>query len=230
MGILIAIEGTDSSGKQTQSERLYKALTDTGVDARLVSFPAYESDSSALVKMYLAGEFGTDPESVNAYAASTFYAVDRYATYKKDWGDDYDKGTVIVADRYVPSNLIHQASKIDNPDKKSEFISWLCELEYDRLGLPRPDATIFLDMPTETAQKLMAERANKIDNSDKKDIHERNAEYLKKSYENAKGIAKSLSWNVVACADGDGNVRNIDDISNEIRDIVRNIINDKKAL
>ena len=230
MGILIAIEGTDSSGKQTQSERLYESLISQGIKARLVSFPAYESNSSALVKMYLAGEFGTDPKDVNAYAASTFYAVDRYATYRKDWGKDYEDGTVIIADRYVPSNLIHQASKIDNEREKAEFIKWLDELEYEKLSLPRPDATVFLDMPTEMAQKLMAERANKIDNSEKKDIHERNGEYLKKSYNNAKGIAERLLWNVVPCTDTDGNVRSINDISNEILNIVRSVIDDKKTI
>ena len=212
MGILIAIEGTDSSGKQTQSERLSEFLLNSGADARLVSFPAYNCNSSALVKMYLAGEFGTDPESVNAYAASAFYAVDRYATYKMDWGNDYNNGTIIVADRYVPSNLIHQASKIEDDAKKTEFIAWLDELEYDKLGLPRPDATIFLDMPTETAQKLMADRVNKIDNSDKKDIHERNIEYLKKSYNNAKDVAGRLNWNV------------------EILNVVRKVINEKQAI
>lgn len=227
MGILIAIEGTDSSGKQTQSERLYNALCEMGIKARLVSFPAYECDSSALVKMYLAGEFGTDPKDVNAYAASTFYAIDRFATFRKDWGKDYNGGTVIVADRYVPSNIIHQASKIDNDAEKDEFINWLEELEYSNLGLPHPDATIFLDMPTATAQKLMTERANKIDNSDKKDIHERNGEYLKKSYDNAKGIADKLGWNVVPCADKDGNVRDISDISKDILAIAKSKISQK---
>lgn len=227
MGILIAIEGTDSSGKQTQSEKLYAALCEMGIKARLVSFPAYESDSSALVKMYLAGEFGTDPKDVNAYAASTFYAMDRFATFRKDWGEDYNDGTVIIADRYVPSNLIHQASKIDNEAEKDEFICWLSELEYGHLGLPRPDATIFLDMPTETAQKLMAERANKIDNSDKKDIHERNGEYLKKSYDNAKGIADKLGWNVIPCADENGNVRAISDISRDILAIAKSKMSGK---
>ncbi len=224
MGILIAIEGTDSSGKQTQSEMLYKALCEKGIKTRLVSFPAYESDSSALVKMYLAGEFGTNPKDVNAYAASTFYAMDRFATFRKDWGKDYNDGTVIVADRYVPSNLIHQASKIDEQKEKDKFIKWLEELEYVNLELPRPDATIFLDMPTETAQKLMAERANKIDNSDKKDIHERNGEYLKKSYDNAKGIAEKLLWNVIPCADADGNVRTISDIASDILAIADEVI------
>lgn len=228
MGILIAIEGTDSSGKQTQSEKLYKTLMDMGIPSRLVSFPAYDCDSSALVKMYLAGEFGDNPDDVNAYAASTFYAMDRFATFRKDWGKDYDNGTVIIADRYVPSNIIHQASKIDDASEKEKFISWLLELEYRHLGLPCPDATIFLDMPTEMAQKLMTERANKIDNSDKKDIHERNSKYLKKSYNNAKDIANILGWSVISCVDCDGNVRDISDISNDIRELALSLISNNR--
>ncbi len=221
MGILIAIEGTDSSGKQTQSELLYERLCKAGIKAKLISFPAYESDSSALVKMYLAGEFGTDPKDVNAYAASVFYAVDRFATFRKEWGNDYDNGTVIVADRYVPSNLIHQAAKLDQKSEKDAFIKWLNELEYSHFGLPTPDVTLFLDMPTDAARKLMAERANKIDNSDKKDIHERNSEYLKKSYDNAKGIADKLGWSIVPCADTGGKVRSMQEISDNIWNIVK---------
>lgn len=224
MGVLIAIEGTDSSGKQTQSELLYNRLVAEGIKARLVSFPAYESDSSALVKMYLAGEFGTDPNDVNAYTASTFYAMDRFATFRKDWGEDYNNGTVIVADRYVPSNLIHQASKIDDDAEKDKFIEWLNELEYNHYGLPYPNVTVFLDMPSDTAARLMAERANKIDKSDKKDIHERNHEYLKKSYNNAKGIAKKLDWCIVPCTDGTGEVRTIDSISDDIMNIVKTLV------
>ncbi len=224
MGILIAIEGTDSSGKQTQSELLYKKLCDEGINARLVSFPAYESDSSALVKMYLAGDFGNNPKDVDAYAASTFYAVDRFATFRKDWGMDYDNGTVIIADRYVPSNLIHQASKIDAVREKKEFIEWIDELEYNHLGLPRPNVTLFLDMPVDTAQRLMAARANKIDNSDKKDIHERDGEYLKKSYENAKGIADMLGWSIIKCADCEGNVREMSQIHEDILYIAKKAI------
>ncbi len=224
MAVLIAIEGTDSSGKQTQSELLYNRLIAEGIDARLVSFPAYDSDSSALVKMYLAGDFGTEPEDVNAYCASTFYAMDRFATYRKDWGKDYNNGTVIVADRYVPSNLIHQASKIEDQEEKSKFIDWLHELEYKNFELPRPNVTIFLDMPTEAAEKLMAERANKITKLSKKDIHERNSEYLKKSYDNAKGIAKKLDWCIVPCTNALGEVRTIDAISDDIMNIVKTLI------
>lgn len=223
MGILIAIEGTDSSGKQTQSELLYKNLTQKGIKCRLISFPAYESDSSALVKMYLAGDFGKEPSDVNAYAASVFYAADRFATFRTDWKKDYDNGTVIIADRYVPSNLIHQASKLESEAEKDEFTKWLSELEYTHFSLPEPDKVIFLDMPTETAAILMAKRANKIDNSDSKDIHESNIEYLKKSYNNAKGIAQKLSWNIVPCTEN-SDVRTVEDISDDILEIAQAVI------
>lgn len=228
MGILIAIEGTDSSGKQTQSELVYKKLIEQGVPARLISFPAYSEESSALVKMYLAGEFGSDPEDVNAYAAATFYAVDRFATYRRDWKKDYDNGTVIIADRYVPSNMIHQASKLPDNKEKQHFIEWLVKLEYGHFGLPVPDATIFLDMPTASALKLMKERANKIDNSDKKDIHERDAEYLKKSHDNALDIAKLRSWKTISCAEGDS-IRTIDEINSEIMNTVNEIIKKEES-
>ncbi len=224
MGILIAIEGTDASGKQTQSELLYKKLCERGIKARLVSFPAYDNDSSALVRMYLAGDFGKNPGDVNAYAASVFYAADRFATFRTDWGRDYNDGAVIVADRYVPSNIIHQASKLDNDDEKNTFIKWLSELEYKHFGLPKPDSVIFLNMPTETAAALMAERANKIDNSEKKDIHERNCDYLKASYNNAVGIADTLGWRSVSCVNENG-IRTIEDISNEIMSIADEIMN-----
>ncbi|MGN0162256.1 MAG: dTMP kinase [Candidatus Ornithomonoglobus sp.] len=224
MGILIAIEGTDSSGKQTQSELVYNELTERGIPARLVSFPAYESESSALVKMYLSGDFGREPQDVNAYTASTFYAVDRFATYRKDWKKDYDAGTVIVADRYVPSNMIHQAAKIENKREKKRFIDWLVELEYGHFGLPVPDVTMFLNMPPESAARLMADRSNKIDNSDKKDIHESNLTYLKKSYDNALLVARARSWQEVSCVDSDGNVRSIAEINADIMKILDDIL------
>lgn len=222
MGILIAVEGTDSSGKQTQSELLYKRLSEMGIKSRLVSFPAYESESSALVKMYLAGEFGENPNDVNAYAASTFYAVDRFATFRNDWGKDYEAGVVIIADRYVPSNIIHQAAKLEESEKEA-FVQWLCELEYGHFMLPKPNVTFFLDMPTKTALSLMANRANKIDQSEKKDIHERNGEYLKKSYDNAMGIAKRLGWEIVPCTEGES-VRDILSINNDMMSVINSIL------
>lgn len=222
MGILIAVEGTDSSGKQTQSEMLYKRLSEMGIKSRLVSFPAYESESSALVKMYLAGEFGENPNDVNAYAASTFYAVDRFATFRNDWGKDYEAGVVIIADRYVPSNIIHQAAKLEESEKEA-FVKWLSELEYGHFMLPKPNVTFFLDMPTKTAISLMANRANKIDKSGKKDIHERNSEYLKKSYDNAMGIAKRLGWEIVPCTEGES-VRDILSINNDMMSVINSIL------
>ena len=223
MGILIAIDGTDASGKQTQSELLYKKLTEKGIRARLVSFPAYDKESSALVKMYLAGAFGTDPSDVNAYAASVLYAADRFATYRTDWGRDHDDGVVIIADRYVSSNMIHQASKCGSDAEKDKFIAWLEELEYGHFGLPRPCRVLFLDMPPQVAAELMRERANKIDSSQDKDIHERNAQYLQKSYENAQYISRLRGWTHISCV-RDGRVRDIEDISNEVTGLVMEMI------
>ena len=219
MGTLIAIDGVDASGKQTQSELLYRRLTESGVRARLVSFPDYASESSALVRMYLNGEFGSRPEDVNAYAASTFFAADRFASYRRDWRGDYENGTVIIADRYVPSNMIHQASKLPDSEKAA-FAEWLYDLEYNIYGLPKPDLTIFLDMPSEYAERLMAERENKIDHSQSKDIHGRSRGYLEASYKNAVFIAECFGWEHVLCVK-DGSVRTAEDINNEITDIIK---------
>mgnify|MGYP006067338459 FL=1 len=225
MGILIAIDGVDASGKQTQSELVFRRLTERGVKARLVSFPDYGSESSALVKMYLNGEFGSDPDDVNAYAASTFFAADRFASYRRSWKHDYDSGTVIIADRYVPSNMIHQASKLPGSEK-GKFIEWLYELEYGIYALPKPDVTIFLDMPPEKAQELMEERKNKITHSEKKDIHERNAEYLIKSYENAVFVSQKMGWKRISCVIN-GELRSIYDINSEIMETVTALLKAK---
>ena len=137
---LIAIEGLDGSGKATQTELLVETLKQKGILARKVSFPDYESDSSALVKMYLSGQFGVEPFSVNAFAASSFFAVDRFASYKKEWGSDYEHG-VIVADRYTTSNAIHQCSKLPR-DQWDSFLDWLFDYEYKKLGLPAPSTVV----------------------------------------------------------------------------------------
>ena len=226
MGILIAIDGVDSSGKETQAALVFKKLKDAGKKVRLISFPAYDSESSSLVKMYLGGKFGTQPNDVNAYAAASFYAVDRYATYKGDWGKDYENGTIIIADRYVPSNIIHQAVKLEecgtykDDTAKSEFIKWVEDYEYNLLGLPRPDAVVFLDMPHEKALELMKERANKIDNSDKKDIHERNTAYMRSCYDNAVYACDRCGWNHIMCVDENNNLKTIESINEEIMRIV----------
>lgn len=216
MGKLIVIEGLDGCGKSTQLELLPKRLAEHGIAVESVSFPNYESNSSALVKMYLAGEFGTKPGDVNAYAASCFYAVDRYASYKSVWGEFYENGGTVVAGRYTTSNAVHQASKLPK-ENWEDFLSWLYEFEYEKIGIPKPDAVIFLDMPTEVSQKMLANRYNG-DNA-KKDIHERDTEYLNHCREAALFTAKFSNWQIINCANGDL-PRSIEDISNEILDKV----------
>ncbi len=222
-GRLIVIEGTDSSGKETQTAILFERLSEKISNIRKISFPNYESPACAPVKMYLAGEFGTDAEKVNPYPASTMYAIDRYASYKTDWGKFYNDGGIIITDRYTTSNMVHQASKIDNSQEKEIYLSWLEDLEYSKMGIPRPDLVIFLNMPTETAQKLMAERKNKITGEDKKDIHEKNVEYLKKSHENACEISKKYSWKEIKCVEND-RLKTIEEISNEVFELVNGIL------
>lgn len=223
MGILIAIDGVDASGKQTQTELLKKRLVEDGKNIKAVSFPAYDNPSSTLVKMYLNGDFGEKPSDVNAYATSTFFAADRFATYRTDWGKDYNSGTIILADRYVSSNLIHQASKVDNSAEKDKFLTWLDDLEHNIYGLPRPDVTIFLDMPPEYGVMLMKDRANKANGTDKKDIHESDFSYLETSYNNAVYVAERFNWKRVSCVK-DGEIRSVEDIHNDIYSIIKEIL------
>ena len=218
MGKLIAIDGVDASGKQTHCELLYEKLIKNGIKARKISFPMYESNSSALVKMYLSGEFGDKPEDVSAYAASSFFAADRFATYKTDWGKDYNSDTVIIADRYVSSNMIHQASKLSG-DEKNKFLEWLDHFEHEIYALPRSDITIFLDMPPEYGAMLMKDRENKFSKESQKDIHERNKEYLTESYKNACFIAQKYNWKKISCVK-DNAIRTIDEINDEIYNII----------
>ena len=160
-GKLIIIEAGDGSGKATQTEKLYSRLVGEGINVRKVTFPDYESNSSALIKMYLNGEFGSSPDSVNPYAASSFYAVDRYASYKQNWEDFYKQGGIIIADRYTPSHMVHQAVKILGQSEKEAFLDWLWDLEFEKFGLPIPDVVIFLDMPPMYSRAPRVERANK---------------------------------------------------------------------
>ncbi|MGL4977177.1 MAG: dTMP kinase [Cetobacterium sp.] len=218
-GKLIVIEGTDSSGKETQTALLFEKLSEKIEKIRKISFPNYESPACEPVKMYLAGEFGTDAIAVNPYPASTMYAIDRYASFKKDWGSFYNEGGVILTDRYTTSNMVHQASKIDDEIEKDLYLNWLEDLEYNKMEIPKPDLVIFLNMPTEMAQKLMAERKNKITGEAKKDIHEKDAEYLKKSHSNACEISKKYSWSEIKCVE-DGRLKTIEEISDEIYNLV----------
>lgn len=218
-GKLYVIEGLDGSGKATQAELLFNRMTAAGIPARKVSFPDYESDSSALVKMYLAGKFGSDPMDVNAYAASTFYAVDRFASYKSDWGKFYEQGGVIVADRYTTSNAVHQCSKLPEVEWDG-FLEWLFHFEYELLGIPAPDAVVYLEVDPEVSQKLMTSRY-KGDES-QKDIHEKNVEYLCRSGKAAAYCASHLGWKTIKCC-AKGQMRDITDINMEITETIKNI-------
>ena len=200
MGKLIVIEGLDGCGKSTQLELLPQSLAELGVECQTVSFPNYDSDSSALVKMYLSGEFGSKPGDVNAYAASTFYAVDRYASYKKFWEQEYQQDLPIIAARYTTSNAIHQMAKLPKSEWDN-YLEWMEHYEYVLLGLPRPDAVIFLDMPLDIAQKLMSHRYE--GDESKKDIHERDLQYLRQCRESALYAAQKCGWQVVTCGAGD---------------------------
>ncbi|AUG58828.1 thymidylate kinase [Acetivibrio saccincola] len=215
-GKLIIIEsGSDASGKATQTEKLYKRLVSENYKVKKITFPDYDSDSSALVKMYLKGDFGNNPEDVNPYVASTFYAVDRFASYKTKWGKNYDYGEIILADRYTTSNMVHQAAKIQDLSKKDAFLDWLWDFEFNLYKLPVPDCVFFLDMPPKYSKILMDNRANKITGEDKKDIHESNYKYLEDSYNNSLYIAKKYNWLRIECV-RDGNLRTIEDIHEEI--------------
>ena len=214
-GKLIAIEGLDGSGKATQAKLLAGYLAAQGLAVREVSFPDYGSDSSALVKMYLAGQFGQHPDDVNAYAASSFYAVDRYASYKKDWGSFYENGGIIIADRYTTSNAVHQCSKLP-PEQWEEFLHWLFDYEFRLLGLPAPDRVIYLQVDPAVSQKLMTQRYH--GDETKKDVHEKDVEYLNRSRKAAEFCAAHLGWCSVRCDVG-GQMRSIEEIGEEVRQI-----------
>ena len=211
-GKLIVIEGLDGSGKATQAQRLYEMLQAEGRPVRKISFPNYESDSSALVRMYLRGDFGTDPSDVNAYAASSFYAADRYAGYKADWGTFYHGGGILIADRYTTSNAVHQCSKLPEGDWDA-YLDWLFQYEYGLLGIPSPDAVVYLEVDPEVSQRLMTGRYDGEES--KKDIHERNVAYLERSAAAAAYCSGKLGWKVVRCA-RDGQMRSMEEIGAEI--------------
>ncbi len=199
-GKLIVIEGLDGSGKSTQVRMLCEKFEKDNISFKQIKLPDYEDESSTLVRMYLAGEFGKKPEDVNIYAASSFYAVDRYASYKRHWSEEYLSGTVILADRYTTSNAVHQTVKLPREQWES-YISWLTDYEYVKMGIPKPDCVIYLDMPVEISQRLMTERYK--GDGVKKDIHEANVEYLLKCREAALFAADRLGWSVIKCSDGE---------------------------
>ena len=215
MGKLFVIDGTDGSGKQTQIKALKERLEKEGIEFKSVSFPNYESESSALVKIYLNGELSENPKEISPYIASTFYAADRYITFKKEYEEYYKNGGIILADRYTTSNMVHQAGKIKDDKEREKFLNWLWDFEFNLYGLPIPTEVFFLNMPTEYAIKLMENRKNKITHEEKKDIHERNPEHMKDAYIEACKLSKKYNWKEIKCVK-DEKIRSIEDIHEEI--------------
>lgn len=217
MSKLIIIEGLDGCGKSTQTALVEKYFEEQSIYYKKIKLPDYDSPSSTLVKMYLAGEFGKNADDVNAYAAGAFYAVDRFASFKLDWGKDYENGTVILADRYATSNSIYQMEKLDEKDWDS-FLDWSADFEYNKIGIPKPDLVIFLDMPVEISQRLMTSRYNGDEN--KKDVHEANVDFLNRCRHSALYTAKKQGWAVIPCSDGE-NPLPIEEIHNTVVEFIK---------
>lgn len=217
MSKLIIIEGLDGSGKSTQIEMLYNYFHKNNISCRKIKLPDYNSPSSTLVNMYLSGKFGNSPSDVNAYAAGSFYAVDRYASFKLDWEKDYINKDIVLADRYATSNSIYQMEKI-REEKWDEYLDWSADFEYNKIGIPEPDIVIYLDMPVEISQRLMTTRYS--GDESKKDVHEINVDFLNKCRKSALYTANKQKWHIVSCANGI-NPRTVSDIHNEIVELIK---------
>ena len=219
-GKLIVFEGTDGSGKATQAHMMAQRLKAEGVSFREIDFPRYGNPFAEPARLYLTGVLGDRPGDVNAYAASTLFAVDRFASYKEDWGKDYENGAIILANRYTTSNAVHQASKLE-PEEREEYVAWLFDLEYRRLGLPKPDLVIYLDMPTDLSESMLRHREAATGTT--ADIHERDDDYLRRCRLCAHEIAESQGWSSISCA-AKGNVRTVEDIHQEAWSLVEKLL------
>lgn len=219
-GRLIVFEGTDGSGKATQSRLLCEHLKRENIPYKNINFPRYGQPSAAMVQEYLDGRLGRHPGDVNAYAASLFYAMDRYASYKQDWGPFYEAGGLVIADRYTTSNAVHQASKLPEGERKA-FLDWLFDTEYRLLELPKPDLVIYLDMPTEITEKMM--RRREASTGTHADIHEQDEAYLKSCRDAAREIVRDCGWTVIRCA-RDDEPRTVEDIHDEVYRTVRALL------
>lgn len=217
---LIAIDGLDASGKMTQTELLKDLLEDMGVPYRYLSFPTYDDDYSSHVNMYLKGRFGDDPEIVNPFAASSFFAADRYCSFMLDWKKDYESGKIILANRYTSANAVHQLSKL-NPEQYDEFLGWLMDYEYNKLSIPKPDAVVYLCVPPEVSEKMIQHRCDET--GAEKDIHENNKKHLENSYRAALYSSEKLGWIKIDCAK-DGSLKSREEIHNEIVERLKDII------
>lgn len=219
-GKLIVLEGIDGSGKSSQYKLLCDRMKSDGIDYNHIVFPRYWEPSCALINLYLQGKFGSNPNDVNAYTASTFYAVDRFASYRDDWGEKYENGALIISDRYTSSNAVHQGSKLPESELPA-FFTWLADLEYDKMELPKPDLVIYLDVDIETSLARMKRRRDATDT--KADIHERNVDYLVRCLRTADIAADYFGWTRIKQKIGDVE-RSMEDINDEIYAAVRTVL------
>ena len=219
-GKLIIMEGIDGSGKSTQYEKLRARLAAEGRAFRSIVFPRYAEESSALIRAYLAGQFGDRPGDVNPYAASTFFAVDRFASYKTDWGDYYQQGGLVLADRYTTSNACHQGSKLP-PSERQQYLDWLYDFEFRLMELPKPDLVIYLDIDVEVSRRLMERRQS--DTNTTADIHEKDLAYLDECLAAGRYAAAHYGWTRIRCVDG-GQLRSVEDIHEEVYRAVRSAL------
>lgn len=219
-GKLIVFEGTDGSGKATQARMMAERLKSEGISFREIDFPRYGNPFAEPARLYLQGVLGRKPGDVSAYAASVLYAVDRFASYKEDWGESYEAGEVILANRYTTSNAVHQASKLPDEERMS-YLDWLFALEYDKLELPEPDLVIYLDLPTDISEQMMRRREAATGTT--ADIHEQDAAYLRRCRDNARKVANVCRWRIIDCSE-DGQIRTVEDIHSEAWELVREIL------
>ena len=211
-GKLIVFEGIDGSGKSTQFKLMCDRLNAESIKYRHVVFPRYDKPSSALIRMYLGGEFGKDPDAVNAYAASSFFAVDRYASFVQDWREYYESGGLIMTDRYTTSNALHQGAKMVQGERE-RFFKWLYEYEFEYIGLPKPDLTLYMNIDVATAAERLSSRQAKTNTN--ADIHEQDTRYLESCAQSGLDAAAEYGWQIIDCVKN-GKERAIDEIHGEI--------------
>jgi len=219
LGRLIVFEGIDGSGKSTQFEMMCNRLSEENRHFKRLVFPRYSEPSSELIKMYLNGEFGDSPDSVNAYAASSFYAVDRYASFAQDWHEYYNSGGLILTDRYTTSNALHQGAKIAE-NEREQFFKWLYDYEFNRIGLPAPDLVIYMDITAEFAATRLKRRQTETGTS--ADIHENDMTYLRNCAKSGKHAAEELDWQCISCV-SNGSERDLNEIHSEIYKLVTSL-------
>ncbi|MEG0876652.1 MAG: deoxynucleoside kinase [Oscillospiraceae bacterium] len=219
-GKLIVLEGIDGSGKSTQYKLLTDRLEKEGLPFRRVVFPRYKESSSALLRSYLSGEFGSEPSDVNAFAASTFFFVDRFASYKTDWGEFYRNGGTVICDRYTTSNAIHQGAKLPEGEQP-QFLDWLYDFEFRLMELPRPDVVLYMDIDLATCLRQMREREARTDTA--ADIHETHGDYLAACLKTGAVAAERLGWQKIRCLEN-GSMRSVSAIHEDIYSSIKAVL------